>query len=281
MEKNITFNFKKILQSGKKVFGPLIGPRNDPYKTVQSLKNFGYDFIVLDNEHVLINEETVYSYIHAATETGIPILLRPKDKMALFRCYLDAGINGLLLPQVDSPEETLYAVNQAYFPPIGHRGYGLGESPYLIDFMSPSEHPFLSLTDYVNNNTVVFPMTESIENISNLTRILRLDGVTGTLVGTFDLALNIGGIDPKALPIDVINSKIVEEKLKQIINICKDSGKVAGIGGFPPKGLVKWAKEGYQVFALGYVIDGNVDSLQSLIYEAKSLIGEDGKPDPV
>ena len=281
MEKNITFDFKKMIQSGKKVFGPLVGPGNDPDKTVQSLKNFGYDFIVLDNEHVLINEETVYSYIRAVTEVGIPILLRPKDKTALFRCYLDAGINGLVLPQVNSLEETLYAVNQAYFPPIGHRGYGLGESPYLIDFMSPAEHPFLSLTDYVNNNTVVFPMTESIENISNLARILRLDGVTGTLVGTFDLALNIGGIDPEALPIDVINSKIVEEKLKQIINICKDNGKVAGIGGFPPKGLVKWAKEGYQLFALGYVIDGNVDSLQSLIYEAKSLIGEDDKPDPV
>ncbi len=37
MEKNITFDFKKILQSGKKVFGPLIGPGNDPDKTVPSL----------------------------------------------------------------------------------------------------------------------------------------------------------------------------------------------------------------------------------------------------
>jgi len=272
MEKNITYNFKKKMQSGNKVFGPLIGPGNDPDKTVEAIKRFGYDFIILDNEHVLINEETVYDYIRAATETGIPVLIRPKDKTAIVRCYLDAGINGLVVPQVNSLKETLYAVNQAYFPPIGHRGYGIPESPYLTGFMSPHEHPFLSLTEYVNDNTVVFPMTESLENISNLARILQLEGVTGTIVGTFDLALSIGGIDPKASPLDVINSKVVEENLRQVVGICKKAGKVAGIGGFPPEGMAKWAKEGYQLFGIGYVIDGNVNSLQLLIEETKSLM---------
>lgn len=272
MEKNVTYNFKKKMQSGEKVFGPLIGPGNDPNITVEAIKRFGYDFIILDNEHVLINEETVYDYIRAATETGIPVLIRPKDKTAIVRCYLDAGINGLVVPQVNSLEETLHAVNQAYFPPIGHRGYGIPESPYLTDFMSPSEHPFLYLTEYVNNNTVVFPMTESLENISSLARILQLEGVTGTIVGTYDLALSIGGIDPKASPLDVINSKTVEEKLKQVVGICKRIGKIAGIGGFPPEGMAKWAKEGYQLFGIGYVIDGNVNSLQPLIEETKSLM---------
>ena len=272
MEKNVTYNLKKKIQAGEKVFAPLIGPGNDPAKTVEAIKRFGYDFLILDNEHVLINEETVYDYIRAAAETGIPVLMRPKDKTALVRCYLDAGINGLLVPRVDSLEETLRAIDQAYFPPIGHRGYGIGESPYLIDSMSPGEHPLLSLTEYVNNNTVVFPMTESLENIRDLARILQLEGVTGTIVGTFDLALSIGGIDPKASPPDVLNSKAVEEKLKQIVGICKKIGKIAGIGGFPPEGMAKWAKEGYRLFGLGYVIDGNVNSLQPLIEETKSLM---------
>jgi 2-keto-3-deoxy-L-rhamnonate aldolase RhmA len=272
MEKNVTYNFKRKMQSGEKVFGPLIGPGNDPDKTVEAVKRFGYDFVILDNEHVLINEETVYSYIRAATETGIPVLIRPKDKTAIVRCYLDAGINGLVVPQVNSLEETLHVLNQAYFPPIGHRGYGIGMSPYLIDFMSPREHSFLSLTEYVNNNTVVFPMAESLENISDLAHILRLEGVTGTIVGTSDLALSIGGIDPKALPLDVLSSKTVEEKLKQVVGICKKIGKAAGIGGLPPEGMAKWAKEGYRLFGIGYVIDGNVNNLQSLIEETKSLM---------
>ena len=272
MGKNVTLSFKKKMQSGEKVFGPLIGPGNDPAKTVVALKQFGYDFVILDNEHVLINEETVYSYIRTAKETGIPILIRPKDKTANVRCYLDAGINGLVVPQVHSLTEALHAVDQAYFPPIGRRGYGIGESPYLIDFMSPREHPLLALTEYINDNTVVFPMTESRENISDLARILSLEGVTGTIVGTFDLALSMGGIDPNASQLEVLNSRIVEGKLKQIVSICKKMGKVAGIGGFPPEGMAKWAKEGYQLIGIGYVIDGNVDSLQSLIEETKSLM---------
>jgi 2-keto-3-deoxy-L-rhamnonate aldolase RhmA len=145
-------------------------------------------------------------------------------------------------------------------------------SPYLLDCQSPAEVPLVTLTEYINNNTAVFVMTESLENISNLRRILSLEGVTGTIVGTFDLAFDIGGIDPKALMPEVITTAFVEEKLRQVAKICKDAGKVAGIGGFQPKGCARWAKEGYQLFILGYVIDGNVDNLRPLIEEARALV---------
>ena len=84
--------------------------------------------------------------------------------------------------------------------------------------------------------------------------------------------LDIGGIDPKALRPEVITTDLMEKKIRQIAKTCKDAGKVAGIGSFPPKGLAKWAKEGYQLFLVGYVIDGNVDNVQPLINEARSLI---------
>lgn len=272
MEKNVTYNLKLKMRSGQKIFGTLVGPGNEPEQTVRALKDFGYDFIMVDLEHSLVHKENVYAYIRAAKETGIPFLMRPEDKAAHFRCYLDAGVNGLMSPLLGTVEEAVHAVNQSYFPPIGHRGSGIGITPYLIDFQNPAEVPFLALTEYINNNTVVFPMTESLENIGNLHRILSLEGVTGTIVGTFDLALNIGGIDPKALMPEVIAADSVEEKLRQIARICREAGKVAGIGGFSPEGYAKWAKEGYQLFILGYVIAGNVDSLKPLIEEARALI---------
>jgi len=274
MEKNVTYNFKLKMQSGKKVFGQAVGPGNNPEKTVRALKDFGYDFILLDNEHCLLNKETIYSYVRAATEMDITIWVRPEENAAPFRCYLDAGVNGLMLPHVDTVEETTYAVNQAYFPPIGQRGYGIGISPYLIDFQSMSEVPLLGLTEYINNNTVVFPMTESLESISNLPHILRLEGVTGTIVGVFDLAIDIGGIDPKALAAEVLTTDFFEEKLRQIVKICQGAGKIAGIGGFPPKSLARWAKEGYQLLLIqGYVQDDNVSDQQPRIEEVRALIG--------
>lgn len=274
MEKNVTYNFKLKMQSGERIFGQQIGPGNDPEQTVRTLKSFGFDFILVDLEHNLVNKETIYAYIRAAKEMDIPLLIRPEEKTANFRCYLDAGVNGVMTPRVDTVEEALYAVNESYFPPIGHRGYGIQANSYPLDSQSPAEVPFLALTEYINTNTVVFPLTESLEAISNLPHILSLEGVTGTIVGTLDLVLDIGNINPKALMAEAITADFVDEKLRQVAKICQGAGKVAGIGGFPPEGLARWAKEGYQLlFIPGYVVDGNVSDQQPRIEEVRSLIG--------
>jgi 2-keto-3-deoxy-L-rhamnonate aldolase RhmA len=265
MGKNATYNLKVKMQSGENAFGQLIGPGNEPAPTVKALKDFGYDFIAIDLEHSLVNEETVYSYIRAARDEGVPILIRTQDKAAYFRRYLDAGVNGLVLPLVRTVEETAHAVDQSYFPPFGHRGCGIGMSPYLTDFQRLADVPLIALAEYINNNTMIFPQTERLETISNLPNILNLPGVTGTLVGPYDLAWDIGGIDPRALGSEVVTTKFMSEKLKQIGKMCKDAGKVAGIGGLPIEDYAGWAKEGYQVFILGYAIDGNVDELRQKI----------------
>jgi len=271
--KNATFNLKRRLGAGETIFGTLIGWGNEPEPTVKALKDFGYDFVMVDLEHSLINKETVIEYIRATKKIDLPLLLRPEENSADFRSYLDAGVNGLVLPQVDTVEQAIYAVNQTYFPPIGHRGCGITASPYLIDFQSVTEMPLLALTEYINNNTVLFPQTESLRNISNLRHILSLEGVTGTIVGAYDLAFDMGDIDPKALMPDAITTEAVAEKLRQVLRICQEMGKVAGVGGFSPKGCVKWAKEGYQILSLGYVIEGNLGKVKPLIEEAKSLLG--------
>ncbi len=270
---NATFNLKKKLQAGGKVFGQLIGPGGDPAKTVRALKALGDGFLMLETEHSLINKETVFEYVRVCHEMDMPLIMRTEDKAAFYRCYLDAGVNGLMLPLVNSMEEAVHGVNMSYFPPIGHRGTGIGLSPYLIDSQDLTKVPFRSLMDYVNNNTVLFPQTESLENISDLHRILSLEGVTGTIVGPFDLAVSMGGMDPKAVAAEVVTTPAVAERLKQILQICKKAGKVAGIGGFIPETLAKWAKEGYNLLLVGYVLNGNVEALRPAIERSRELIG--------
>jgi 2-keto-3-deoxy-L-rhamnonate aldolase RhmA len=132
--------------------------------------------------------------------------------------------------------------------------------------------PLLSLTEYINNKTMLFPQTESLQNISNLRHIMGLEGITGAWVGAYDLAMDMGAIDPKALLPEATNNEAVGEKLKEIARICKETGKVAGIGGISPKSYAKRAKEGYQLFSFGYVTNGNLGRAQALIEEAKALI---------
>ncbi len=136
-----------------------------------------------------------------------------------------------------------------------------------------SKVPYLSLTGYINDNMAVFPQTESLQNISNLSRILKIEGVTGTIVGPYDLALDIGGIDPKALLSEIVDTPAVNARLQQVVDICREAGKVAGIGGCSPQHLAYWAKQGYQLLLVGYVLDGNVEKLRPAIEESRALIG--------
>ena len=263
-------NLKKRMASGQKVFGQLIGPGNDPLDTVGTLKEYGYDLVMVDMEHNLVDRETVFEYVRAAREIGIPLLLRPEECNAFFRNYLDSGVDGLMLPHVDSVEQAVFGVNQCFLPPIGHRGCGF--SSYLVETQARGSTPFLTLTERINRRTLLFPQTESLASISNLSTILSLNGVTGTVVGTYDLAIDMGGIDPGALLAEIITSAPVERRLEEVARICGETGRVAGIGGLSPQGCARWAKEGYQMFFVGQVVDGNVTSVQPLIEETLSLI---------
>lgn len=64
----------------------------------------------------------------------------------------------------------------------------------------------------------------------------------------------------------------MEEKYREVVRVCKQAGKAAGIGGMVPKDLAVWAGEGYQLFVPGFVTDGNVAKVKPLIEELKSYI---------
>lgn len=274
MAQNVTLEFKKRLQKGGIAYGQTIGPGNDPDKTVKALKDFGFHFIMMENEHSLLDKETIYQYLRAAREYELPIWLRPEENFANWRCYLDAGVNCLMLPQTDTAEQAVAAISKAYFPPIGNRGSGIGLSPYLLDGQDPEQLPLRAVLDYVNDNTALFPQTETLRAIGNLQRIMSIEGITGTMVGTNDLVIDIGEFSPTALRKETVSTPFIEGKLREILRICKATGKAAGIGGFGVKGLSKWAKEGYQLFSLGYVINGNVDALKPKIDEMKELVAK-------
>jgi 2-keto-3-deoxy-L-rhamnonate aldolase RhmA len=259
--------------SGARVFGPLIGPNNQPETTVAAIKNMGFDFFMIDNEHSLVGKETIYQYIGLAREHELLILLRPEETDANFRPYLDSGIQGLMVPQVDTVEQALFAVNQCYFPPLGKRGSGIGMSPYLLDGMDAATTALAAMLEYVNRNIILMPQTESLAAIRELPRTLKLEGITGTVVGSHDLALDIGEYKPGMLRAEVNSQPFIEQKLREVADACRAAGKVAGMGGFAPKGYAKWAREGFQFFTLGYVRDHNVEKMRPLLQEARDLIG--------
>ncbi|MFW6056226.1 MAG: HpcH/HpaI aldolase family protein [Chloroflexota bacterium] len=267
-------DLKTKMASGEPVYAPIVAMGNDPFPTADTLKRAGADCIIVDREHSLVNPETVLDYVRAGKKLDIPILVRPEENRSDWRNHLDSGVSGLMLPLVDTVDQAALAVDRAYFPPLGHRGYGLGMSPFALDGLDPARTPHHDLTGYVNYNTILLPQTESLASVSNLRRILALDGIDGTVVGTFDLALDIGGIPREASRLDLTRSPAVEERLEEIARICAQMNKVAGIGGLSPEDMARWAKRGYRLFVIGTVTDGRVEGVLSTIEETKRLLGQ-------
>ena len=245
MRQDTGYEFKQRMMRGDKVFGPLIGPGNDPVPTVAALKDMGYDFFMIDNEHSLVGKDAIYVYIRLAREYEMPILMRPEKCSAPLSPYLDSGVQGLMLPQVDDVEQALRAVDEAYFPPLGNRGSGIGMSPYLLDGMDVATTPLLTMTEYVNRNTMLFPQSESLMAIKNLPRTLQLEGIDGTIVGTHDLALNIGDIAPGMTRAEVdrlVDAIIYATTQEELTIACQALDRVLWYGYFvvPNWYLASW-----------------------------------------
>ena len=108
--------------------------------------HLGYDFAVLDLEHVLRSPAELEHAIRACELGGYEAWVRvPEVDAKLIGRVLDAGARGVVLAGLDSAEQAERAVAAAYFPPRGRRGISGGHvtgfgSVALADYIERTRH---------------------------------------------------------------------------------------------------------------------------------------------
>ena len=102
--------------------------------------------------------------------------------------YLDAGVEGLILPHCNSAADAEGFVRASRYPPRGIRGaasssraagYGFTQTP--IEHLEQSDREVLCLG-----------LIEEPRAVEALPEILRVDGLDGCFVGAGDMALTLG-----------------------------------------------------------------------------------------
>lgn len=94
-------------------------------ETLELLAVAGFEFIVVDMEHSPLTLESAYRLIFGAQSMGMTALVRVPDRSGNYiQRVLDAGADGVLVPQVSCLAEAEAAVRQMTFPPDGSRGMG-------------------------------------------------------------------------------------------------------------------------------------------------------------
>lgn len=207
---------KTRLLEGKACFG-VISPTTDPV-LCEYLGLSGLDFHIMDGEHGTLNPSDAVAMVRACEYAGITPMarVRSNDEKLVLQ-YLDAGLMGVMMPGTNDVEDCMRLVAAVKYPPHGTRGLGpVRAADYMAGRMSQAEY-----IAYANAQTLVFPMIETPASLANLSRMAKVEGVDGFILGPRDLSLSMGYLDGPAHP-------EVERVIDEAIAIVTGAGKVFG-----------------------------------------------------
>ncbi|MGO4700606.1 HpcH/HpaI aldolase family protein [Dyella sp. 2RAB6] len=178
----------------------------------EMLGHAGYDFALLDLEHVLVSPDQLQHAIRACELGGCAPWVRvPEVDEKLIGRVLDAGARGVVISRLETAEQAERAVAAARFPPLGRRGVtggrvtGFGKTP-LADYI-----------EQANREILVVPMIESDAGVRALPQILAVPGISLVMEGALDLALDLG-LGPQPLHAEVW------QRLLDIAQCCEEAG---------------------------------------------------------
>lgn len=232
-----TNKLKTMLNAGERAFG-LLNSMPSPLM-VEMIGRAGYDFVILDTEHVGVNPETLENMIRAAECAGATPLVRvPSAAPEAILRALDCGAQGIVVPHVRDRTEALCAVSASRYHPLGQRGISGGRTTGFgaIDMISYFER--------ANREIMVVAMIEDRVGVENITAIVSVPGINMVLEGAVDLSQSFGVPGNPHHP-------AVQEAIQRIAQVCHEYGvpfcavpRVAGQ-------IERWSEQGVQAFLLG------------------------------
>lgn len=183
---------------------------------IEALSYSNLDFIILDQEHGHISDETLVNHIRALKNSTCKAIVRVKElnHQAIGKA-LDLGADGVQVPNVATVQQALEAVNAARFFPNGNRG--------VCRFVTAADYGTKDRNEYfaTSNEKTLILQVEGQEGINNLDTILDVQGYDILFIGPYDLSQSLG------IPGDIENS-LVMNVLQEVVEKAKKKGKRAG-----------------------------------------------------
>jgi 2-keto-3-deoxy-L-rhamnonate aldolase RhmA len=180
----------------------------------------GHHFLFVDTQHAVFNAESIANIASTALGSGVACVVRVRSvNDPDVAVLLDAGVTGIVFPDVNTAEDAKEAVNLCRFAPIGRRS---SSSAYPhFGFLSTPRDVTPKLLD---ESCLVACMIESPEGMENLDAIAAVPGIDVIHLGANDLLARIG----KAGQFGGPESLAAQE---QVIAATRRNGIYAGLGG--------------------------------------------------
>lgn len=228
---------KQMIGGGKGAIGTFV-KMTDP-SVVEVLALAGFDFFVLDTEHVAVDREQLLNILRAAEAFDITPLVRVRENQQVeILQNLDLGYMGVQVPNVDTPEQARRMVESVKYTPIGVRG--------LSPSVRACRYSTMGVADYIskaNANTMIVSHCETRQCVENLDEILKIDGIDVIFIGPMDLSQSLGVPGDTASP-------IVKQTVDTIFEKVGKSGKAIGTVAGTPEAAKALLERGAQYILL-------------------------------
>lgn len=207
---------KIALAAGETVTGAFV--RIPTIEAVEICAHAGCQFLIIDNEHTPVDWERTAAMILAAEAAGATSIVRlPTWGRERVTKALDAGADGVMIPQIEDGRVTGGVVAATRYGPSGTRGTATNRNSGYGMKMSLPEY-----IDAANRSTLVIVQIESVEGVSKADEIAAVDGVDCIFVGLSDLSVRLG------VPGDM-EAPALLKALAEVGAACTRYGKALGV----------------------------------------------------
>lgn len=198
----------------------------------------GFDFLFIDHEHGHGGLGDAVSQLRAMKETGTASLIRvPSSDATYIQRVLDAGVDCLYCPKVESAAEARRVVEACFFPPRGTRGAASGTRVSLYGKDA-------RYYDRLSDDLLVVVAIESVAAVSQVEEIAAVPGIDVIFIGPRDISASLGKLNQFQDP-QVIAT--VDECAARVLR----SGKILGSTIYPGRAIPEMVQRGYRMLLAG------------------------------
>lgn len=176
---------KEKLKAGQAVHGCWLNMGSSI--AAEIFANAGFDWVLVDLEHGAGTEATLVPQLQAiGNGNATPLVRVESSDRARVQRVLDAGVHGVMFPQIRNAAEAREAISHMHYPPKGRRG--LAKMVRAMQFGKNADE-YLA---FVETDLLGIIQIETRECLDHLDEIASIEGVDVLFIGPSDLSLALG-----------------------------------------------------------------------------------------
>lgn len=205
--------------------------------TAEALGYAGFDWLLVDMEHVPIEYRDLWQLLQAVQCTGAqPIVRLAANDPVLLKRALDLGSFNVMVPFVENAEQARAAVNAVKYPPFGTRGFAAVHRASRYG-------TWANYGNEANDAVTCILQIETPNALNNLEEIAAVPGVDALFLGPGDLSAACGHIGNPGHP-------EIQAMISDAVVRAKKIGMPMGIVGGTPQLVQSYLEQGYAFAAV-------------------------------